>query len=251
MEDFSKMSHSDSEIKDDVMDKVRRLKKQLHIEFKAKRKLRTPEDIRKFRRKIEPLYHEIRLVQAVNSHNTEEVKKLLECGVSANSTDTEKRSALHVAVSKGRSSFKVASQLDSRREIAIKLPESESCPLKGRLQDTNIIVTLIIRCSTSLQNIIRYYLNKVFASKSEEGKQVKAFYVDIGNQIKLRASVLAQHYEVSWVTDVRLRFFRNIFNLEDANQEKDHPDDVEEKALVILSDAEDNDLRIWLCLLIQ
>ncbi|CAH1992175.1 unnamed protein product [Acanthoscelides obtectus] len=101
MEDFSKMSHSDSEIRDDVMDKVRRLKKQLHIEFKAKRKLTTAEDIRKFKRKIQPLYNEIRLVQAVNSHNTEEVKKFLECGVSANSTDNEKRSALHVAVSKG------------------------------------------------------------------------------------------------------------------------------------------------------
>nr|CAI5855078.1 unnamed protein product [Callosobruchus analis] len=35
------------------------------------------------------------------------------------------------------------------------------------------------------------------------------------------------------------------FNLENANQEEDHPDDVEEKAfLVILSDAEDIDLRI-------
>lgn len=96
-----KMSHSDSEIKDELMDKVRRLKKQLHNEFKAKRKLRTPEDVRNLKRKLQPLYQEIKLVQAVTSHNTEEVKKLLECGVSANSTDTEMRSALHVAVSKG------------------------------------------------------------------------------------------------------------------------------------------------------
>ncbi|KAJ8933683.1 hypothetical protein NQ318_011459 [Aromia moschata] len=92
------MSHSDSEIKDDIKDKIR---KQLHIEFKAKKKITTPEHIRSLRRKLQPIYQEIKLVQAVNLHNTEEVKKLLDCGVSPNSTDTEMRSALHVAVSKG------------------------------------------------------------------------------------------------------------------------------------------------------
>nr|CAI5827761.1 unnamed protein product [Callosobruchus analis] len=54
--------------------------------------------------------------------------------------------------------------------------------------------------------------------------------------------------KVSWVTDDRLRFFKNAFNLENdlknANQEEDHSDNVEEKALVVLSDAEVNDLKI-------
>lgn len=95
------MSHSDSEVKDDVMEKVRKLKKQLHIEFKAKRKMTTSCDIRQFRKKLNPLYQEIKLIQAVNTHHTEEVKRLLESGVSANSTDTEKRSGLHIACSKG------------------------------------------------------------------------------------------------------------------------------------------------------
>lgn len=95
------MSHSDSEVKDDVMENVRRLKKQLHIEFKAKRKMSKSYTMREFKRKLPPIYQEIKLIQAVNTHNTEEVKRLLECGVSANSTDTEKRSGLHIACSKG------------------------------------------------------------------------------------------------------------------------------------------------------
>nr|CAI5832453.1 unnamed protein product [Callosobruchus analis] len=62
---------------------------------------------------------------------------------------------------------------------------------------------------------------------------------------KIKASyVLAQQYEVSWVTDDRLRFSRNAFDLENANQKEDHPDDVEDEDLAFLSDAQDNDLRI-------
>lgn len=96
-----KMSHSDSEVKDDVMEKVRRLKKQLHIEFKAKRKMTTAYDLRQLKKKLNPIYQEIKLIQAVNTHHTEEVRNLLESGVSANSTDTEQRSGLHIACSKG------------------------------------------------------------------------------------------------------------------------------------------------------
>lgn len=92
------MSHSDSEIKEHIKEKIR---KQLHIEFKAKKKFSTPEEIRKLKRKLAPIYPEIRLIQAVSVHNTEEVKRLLECGVNPNSTDSQLRSALHVAVSKG------------------------------------------------------------------------------------------------------------------------------------------------------
>lgn len=95
------MSHSDSEVKDDVMEKVRRLKKQLHIEFKAKRKQTTSYDLRQLKKKWNPVYQEVRLIQAVNTHHTEEVRRLLESGVSANVTDTEKRSGLHIACSKG------------------------------------------------------------------------------------------------------------------------------------------------------
>lgn len=95
------MSHSDSEVKDFVMEEVRRLKKQLHIEFKAKRKLTTAHDMKQFRKKLTPLYQEIKLIQAVNTNHTEEVRRLLESGVSANSTDNEKRSGLHIACSKG------------------------------------------------------------------------------------------------------------------------------------------------------
>nr|CAI5843755.1 unnamed protein product [Callosobruchus analis] len=62
--------------------------------------------------------------------------------------------------------------------------------------------------------------------------------------IKSISSELAQHYKVSWVTDDRLCFFRNAFNLENANQEEHHSDDVDGMVLVILSEAEDNDFRI-------
>lgn len=95
------MSHSDSEVKDDVMEKVRKLKKQLHIEFKAKRKMATPCDFRQWKKRLDPIYREIRFIQAVNTHHTDEVKMFLENGVSPNSTDTDKRSALHIACSKG------------------------------------------------------------------------------------------------------------------------------------------------------
>jgi len=94
------MSHSDSEIKDDLKDKIR---KQLQLEFKAKKKIHTPAETRALRKKLQPIYQEFRLVRAVNTHNTNEVKHLLDQGVSPDSTDNEMRSALHVAVSKGYS----------------------------------------------------------------------------------------------------------------------------------------------------
>ncbi|KAG5874973.1 hypothetical protein JTB14_026374 [Gonioctena quinquepunctata] len=92
------MSHSDSEIKDDTKSKIRN---QLHMEFKAKNKIKTPEEIWKLEKRLRPYYQEIRLLEAVNTNNTEEVKRLLQRGVSPNSTDFEMRSALHVAVSRG------------------------------------------------------------------------------------------------------------------------------------------------------
>lgn len=91
------MSHSDSEI-NDLQDKIR---KQLSIQFKAKKRFQAPDQIRALKKKLEPIFLEYRLVQAVNTHNSNEVKRLLDQGVSPNSTDSEMRSALHVAVSKG------------------------------------------------------------------------------------------------------------------------------------------------------
>ncbi|VEN37060.1 unnamed protein product [Callosobruchus maculatus] len=54
------------------------------------------------------------------------------------------------------------------------------------------------------------------------------------------------HYEESWATDERLHFFRNAFHLENPNTEEDHPEpaDLEEDTLIILSDAEDNDIIV-------
>lgn len=92
------MSHSDSEIRDDFKDKIR---KQLKLEFKAKKRCSTPADVLALKKRLRPLYKEYRLVQAVNTHNIEQVKELLSVGVNPNSTDNEMRGALHVAVSKG------------------------------------------------------------------------------------------------------------------------------------------------------
>ncbi|XP_030753774.1 ankyrin repeat domain-containing protein 54 [Sitophilus oryzae] len=93
------MSHSDSEIKDDIKDKIR---KQLKLEFKAKKKIHNSHDsVRTLKIKMQPIFQEFRLVKAVNTNNTSEVKKLLNEGVNPNSTDQEMRSVLHVAVSKG------------------------------------------------------------------------------------------------------------------------------------------------------
>lgn len=90
------MSHSDSELRDED-----RFRMRLRFKCKAKNKINTPDDFRQLKRKLQPLFQEIRLVQAASCHNTEQVKRLLEIGVSPNSTDAEGRSALHVAVSKG------------------------------------------------------------------------------------------------------------------------------------------------------
>lgn len=92
------MSHSDSEIRDDVKDRLRR---QLHIDFKAKNRVLEHSNKKQLKHGINLLYKQIKLVQAVTYNNTEEVHRLLDAGVSANSIDLEKRSALHVAASKG------------------------------------------------------------------------------------------------------------------------------------------------------
>lgn len=91
------MSHSDSELKSDMRDKYR---KQLQIQFKATKKIGTPQEFRAFKEKMTPYYRELRFIEAVNTHNTDEVKKLLSEGVSPNTTDSEFRSALHLAVTK-------------------------------------------------------------------------------------------------------------------------------------------------------
>lgn len=61
----------------------------------------TPADIRRFKHQLDPLWKEVRLVTAVNNHDTDRVKFLLDSGANANSTDTDMRSVLHIAVSKG------------------------------------------------------------------------------------------------------------------------------------------------------
>ncbi|XP_074038167.1 uncharacterized protein isoform X2 [Leptinotarsa decemlineata] len=88
------MSHSSNKTEDDSRHSLRKL----HAEFKAKRKLRIPEEIQKIQKEFCKTY---RLFQAVELNNVEKVKNLLQQGVSANSTDFELRSVLHVAVSKG------------------------------------------------------------------------------------------------------------------------------------------------------
>ncbi|KAJ8915780.1 hypothetical protein NQ315_004592 [Exocentrus adspersus] len=93
------MSHSDSEIRDHGKEKVQF--KIHNIELKAKKKITTPREIRRLKGKFPLFYKEIKLIQAVSVHNTDEVKRLLESGVNPNSTDSQLRSALHVAVSKG------------------------------------------------------------------------------------------------------------------------------------------------------
>ncbi|XP_060520297.1 ankyrin repeat domain-containing protein 54 [Cylas formicarius] len=94
------MSHSDSEIRDTIK---KRKQFDPKLKFKAlakynKRQLRFEGALK---HRLEPIYYELRLIRAVNTYNTEQVKKLLENGVSPNSTDYEGRSALHIAVSKG------------------------------------------------------------------------------------------------------------------------------------------------------
>ncbi|XP_056638717.1 ankyrin repeat domain-containing protein 54-like [Diorhabda carinulata] len=92
------MSHSDSEIRDDARMKPR---KHLKINFKAKyRHPLSRERFRKLKDLLAPIL-ELKLIHAVNVNNFETVKTLLEQGVSPNSADSEKRSALHVAVSRG------------------------------------------------------------------------------------------------------------------------------------------------------
>ncbi|CAG9761613.1 unnamed protein product [Ceutorhynchus assimilis] len=94
------MSHSDSEINDAFKTRIR---KQMLLEFKAKKRFQSSKEVKSLTLKLEPIYQEYRLVRAVNLNNTCEVKRLLDKGVSPNSTDNEMRSALHIAVSKGYS----------------------------------------------------------------------------------------------------------------------------------------------------
>lgn len=97
------MSHSDSEVRDES--KQRR--KTLGTITKAKFRCRMDSnptlksrDLR-VRDSLKPVLLELRLIRCVNYNNIEEAKKLLERGVSADSTDSLKRSALHIAVSRG------------------------------------------------------------------------------------------------------------------------------------------------------
>ncbi|KAL1516970.1 hypothetical protein ABEB36_000795 [Hypothenemus hampei] len=91
------MSHSDSELKTDFKIKIR---KQLQIDFKASKRIHNQHDIRMLKKKIHPLCQEMRFLQAVNTHNTNEVKRFLDQGVSPNTSDSQLRSALHLAVTK-------------------------------------------------------------------------------------------------------------------------------------------------------
>ncbi|CAG9833501.1 unnamed protein product [Diabrotica balteata] len=96
------MSHSDSEIRDEKRHKRRN---HLNVKFKKAKHIRSQlerETFRKLKLKLGPVL-EIRLIHAVNTNNVDKVRDLLERGVSPNSADSEKRSALHVAVSKAYS----------------------------------------------------------------------------------------------------------------------------------------------------
>ncbi|XP_028134151.1 ankyrin repeat domain-containing protein 54 [Diabrotica virgifera virgifera] len=98
------MSHSDSEIRDEKRHKPR-THHLINVKFKKAKQIRNQierEEFRKLKIKLGPVL-EIRLIDAVNTNNVDKVRDLLERGVSPNSADSEKRSALHVAVSKGYS----------------------------------------------------------------------------------------------------------------------------------------------------
>ncbi|CAH0546238.1 unnamed protein product [Brassicogethes aeneus] len=75
-----------------------------HMEFKAKKKV-NPDELKVIKRAYTlnktAIDQGIKLIQAVNYNNTQEVEKLLDSGVDPNSNDRELRSALHIAVSKG------------------------------------------------------------------------------------------------------------------------------------------------------
>lgn len=99
------MSHSDSEVREDLK---RKIHKKLHVAMKAKNKMGNTKEFltswsnnRPAQAHIKSILQEIKLMEAVNTNNTDRLQSLLESGVDPNTTDGEMRSALHVAASKG------------------------------------------------------------------------------------------------------------------------------------------------------
>ncbi|XP_022911327.1 ankyrin repeat domain-containing protein 54-like [Onthophagus taurus] len=87
------MSHSDSEIKSTEIEKLKK------HPFKVKPRLQS--DIKKIKLRLLNEKYQLNLIAAVSLNDIERVKRLLDIGVSPDSTDNLKRSALHIAVTKG------------------------------------------------------------------------------------------------------------------------------------------------------
>ncbi|KAL3284428.1 hypothetical protein HHI36_018587 [Cryptolaemus montrouzieri] len=95
------MSHSDSEVRDEPRER-RKLRGASFI--KAKLRCNIPSNhlrSRTLKHQLKPILLEFRLLACVNTNNVDEVQRLLALGVSANTTDVQKRSALHIAVTRG------------------------------------------------------------------------------------------------------------------------------------------------------
>ncbi|XP_044766940.1 ankyrin repeat domain-containing protein 54-like [Coccinella septempunctata] len=95
------MSHSDSEVRDEEKERRRKLGAITKAKFRCRIDSNPILKTRELKLHLKPILAELKLIRCVNNNNVEETKNLLESGVSANSTDSMKRSALHIAVSRG------------------------------------------------------------------------------------------------------------------------------------------------------
>lgn len=95
------MSHSDSEVRDEEKERRRKLGSITKAKFRCRIDSNPILKTRELKQHLKPILAELKLIRCVNNNNVEETKNLLESGVSANSTDSLKRSALHIAVSRG------------------------------------------------------------------------------------------------------------------------------------------------------
>lgn len=153
------MSHSDSELRGHHKLRIKR------PIFKTKRK-QQHSDINELKLRVRFGLQEQRLLKSVALHNTEAVEELLQSGVSANSCDTQLRSALHIASTRGYAD--IVELLLKYGADANKRDIIENTPLHLAACTSNLkIITLLIDGGANLRSLDLHGRNPLQLAESK------------------------------------------------------------------------------------
>lgn len=152
----------------DVHEKVstsKNISPNLRTPFKAKQMINN-EFKKILKNRPHPELEEQRLLLAVTTNNTEKVQKLLESGVSANSTDRQKRSALHLAASRGY--IEIVKLLLHHGADPNKQDIIQNTPLHLAACINNLqIVTLLLNAGADVRSLDIYGRNPLQLAESK------------------------------------------------------------------------------------